>query len=201
MPHDLRLEPFTTSHLEGFASLTDDPEVLRFTRFPDPPEPGFPRAWLDRYERGRRAGSCEAFAVLGADGAFLGVGLAPHIDRPAAEAELGYVIAPGARGRGVATETVRRLTRWAFDEQALLRLTLIIDVANTGSQKVAQRCGYVREGLQRNAFVKPGVRSDALVYSRLPSDPEPDPAPAPQAPATPASGAPHDSRSSGGGTL
>ncbi|HWH93846.1 MAG TPA: GNAT family N-acetyltransferase [Baekduia sp.] len=193
MDPDVRLEPFTAAHLDAFTALTEDPDVRRFTRFPDPPDPGFPAAWLARYQRGRADGTREAFAILdGAGGAFLGLALAPHIDRDAAEAELGYVVAPAARGRGVATAAVLRLTRWAFDEQRLERLTLIVDIANVGSQKVAERCGYVRDGMMRNAYVKPGVRADTIIYSRLPTDPEPSSA---------ASGAPHAARSSGGGTL
>jgi RimJ/RimL family protein N-acetyltransferase len=66
---------------------------------------------------------------------------------------------------------VALLTRWAFDEQRLERLTLVVDVANAASRKVAERCGYVRDGVLRNAYVKPGVRADTIIYSRLRNDP------------------------------
>jgi RimJ/RimL family protein N-acetyltransferase len=198
MDPDVRLEPFTAAHLGAFAALAEDPDVRRFTRFPDPPDPGFPAAWWARYERGRAEGTCEAFAIADAGGAFLGLALAPHIDREAAEAELGYVVAAAARGRGIATAAVRQLTRWAFDVRGLERLTLIVDVANAGSQKVAERCGYVREGVLRNSYVKPGLRADTIIYARLRTDPEPA---RPAQRASAASGAPHAARSSGGGTL
>jgi RimJ/RimL family protein N-acetyltransferase len=188
----LRLVPFTAAHLDAFAALADDPDTLRFTRFPDPPEPGFPAEWLARYEQGRRAGTREAFAIVDADAAgdaagapFLGLALAVDIDRAGAEAELGYVVAPAARGRGIATAALRALTRWAFEDQDLARATLIIDVANAGSQKVAERCGYALERVDRDAEVKPGRRADLLVYAL----------------SSAASGAPQASRSSGGGIL
>jgi len=171
MEPDVRLEPFAPAHLDAFAALAEDPDVLRYTRFPDPPDPAFPAAWWARYEQGRAEGTREAFAIVDAGrDAFLGLALAPHIDREAAEAELGYVVAPAARGRGVATAAVQLLTRWAFDEQHLERVTLIVDVDNVGSQKVAERCGYHRDGVLRNAYVKPGVRADTIVYSRLAID-------------------------------
>ncbi|MCW2982809.1 MAG: GCN5-related N-acetyltransferase [Conexibacter sp.] len=187
----LRLVPFTAAHLGALAALAEDPDTLRFTRFPDPPQPGFPAEWLARYEEGRRAGTREAFAILDADadahaGAeLLGLALAVDIDRAGAEAELGYVVAPAARGRGVATAALRALTRWAFEDQDLARATLIIDAQNAGSQKVAERCGYALERVDRDAEVKPGRRSDLLVYAR----------------SSAASGAPQASRSSGGGIL
>jgi RimJ/RimL family protein N-acetyltransferase len=168
---DARLTPFGATHLADFAALADDPDVRRFTRFPDPPEPGFPAAWLARYEDGRREGTREAFAIEDArDGTFLGLALAVAIDAEAGEAELGYTVAPAARGRGVATAAVAALTRWAFEERALVRLTLVVEVANVASTRVAERCGYVMEGVRRNAYVKPGRRADTAVYARLRGD-------------------------------
>ena len=97
-------------HLGAIADLVSDPEVLRFTRVPDHPDPDFARRWIERYAAGRRDGSCEGFAAVGESGAFLGLALAPHIDREAREAELGYIVATAARGRGVATANLAALT-------------------------------------------------------------------------------------------
>jgi RimJ/RimL family protein N-acetyltransferase len=171
----LRLEPLSERHLDAVAAVVLDPDVRRFTRFPEPPDPGFPARWIARYEAGRRDGTRIAFAAVDpADGTFLGTGLAPEIDREARELELGYLVAPAARGRGVATEILRRMTGWAFDEAGALRAQLLIDVDNVASQRVAERCGYVREGVLRSLHLKDGLRTDTVVYSRLPSDPEPD---------------------------
>jgi RimJ/RimL family protein N-acetyltransferase len=168
-----RLEPLAERHLGGLAALLADPEALRFTRVPEPPPAGFARDWIARYERGREDGASEGFAAVDGDGRFLGVGLVPHIDRAAREVELGYIVAREARGRGAGSEILRRLTRWAFDELGALRIFLIIDVTNGASERVAERCGYVREGVLRSLHLKQDVRIDAGVWSRLPSDPEP----------------------------
>jgi RimJ/RimL family protein N-acetyltransferase len=172
MPH-LRLELFTAEHLDGMKALVFDPDVRRFTGFPEPPDLEFPRRWLDSYEAGRREGTREAFAAVDPAGRFLGLALAPAITLTAQEAELGYVVAPGARGQGVGTEMLRQLTRWGFDRLGALRLALQIDATNGASLEVARRCGYVREGVKRNAYVKRGVRADMVQLARLPSDPEP----------------------------
>jgi RimJ/RimL family protein N-acetyltransferase len=182
----VRLVPFTAAHLAAFAPMTTDPDVLRFTRFPDPPRPEFPREWLARYDAGRADGTKEAFAIHPADGddELLGVALAVEIDRAAGEAELGYLVAPAARGRGVATAAVSLLTRWALDE-GLTRLVLLIAADNPGSRTVAERCGYALERIDPDAELRPGRRGELCVYVR----------------GSDASGAPQDSRSSGGGTL
>jgi RimJ/RimL family protein N-acetyltransferase len=185
MPPAVRLVPFTADHLEAFAPMTADRDVLRYTRFPDPPEPEFPRTWLARYEAGRASGTKEAFAILGEDDALLGVALAVEIDRATGEAELGYLVAPAARGRGVATAAVAQLTDWALRDQGLARVVLLIAADNAASRTVAERCGYLLEGIDEDAELRPGIRGAMATYAL----------------SSAASGAPHDSRSSGGGTL
>jgi RimJ/RimL family protein N-acetyltransferase len=167
----VRLEPFAEDHLPALDALIADPVTVRFTRIPEPTPPGFPRLWLDMYEKGRRDGTREAFAALDDDGTFLGLALAPEIDRDAREVELGYMVAPDARGRGVATALLRALTTWAF-EQGALRAALIINADNPASERVAARCGYVREGVMRSIHLKGAQRVDATLWSRLPSDPD-----------------------------
>ena len=162
---ELRLEPLGPAHLEGFADVLNDPDVLRFTRVPDPPPEGFAADWARRYaeaDDGRRA-----WAAIGEDGAFLGLGLAPQVNREGRELELGYLVAPQARGRGVATEILRRLTDWAFGEWGALRVWLVIDAENPASRAVAERCGYEHEGTLRSSHLKQGRRIDAEIWARL----------------------------------
>jgi RimJ/RimL family protein N-acetyltransferase len=168
---DLRLVPLGEEHLDDVRALLEDAEVLHFTRIPEPPPEDFPQRWVERYERGRRDGTCEGFAAVDGD-RFLGLALAPTIDREGGEVELGYIVPRDARGRGVATEMLRQLTRWAFDEAGALRIVLVIDVENPASERVAERCGYVREGVMRSIHLKQGMRVDSAIWSRLPSDPD-----------------------------
>ena len=62
------------------------------------------------------------------------------------------------------------MTRWAFATAGAHRVYLIISVDNPASEKVAERCGYVREGVMRSIHLKDGVRVDASLWSRLPTD-------------------------------
>lgn len=165
------LELFGERHLPALEAMLGDPDVLRFTRVPLPPPDDFAREWMARYEHARRDGTREAFAALDERGETVGLALAPEIDVAAREAELGYLVAPEARGRGFAQAMLRELTRWAFEDLGLLRVHLIIDVANGASLQVARRCGYLHEGTLRSTFVKPGApRADVTLWSRLASD-------------------------------
>jgi RimJ/RimL family protein N-acetyltransferase len=171
----VRLEPLNEAHLRAVRAMLSDPDVLRFTRVPDPTPDDFPKTWLAAYEAGRRDGTREAFAALDGDGRLVGLGLAFGIDRAEGEAELGYIVTPEARGRGLGTAILRALTDWAFAATGVRRLRLVVDVENPASLRVAERSGYVREGVMRSVHAKNGRRMDAVLLSRLPSDPAPPP--------------------------
>jgi RimJ/RimL family protein N-acetyltransferase len=165
-----RLEPLAARHLEGLAELGRDPDVQRFTYVPTPWEEGFERTWLEGYERAPE-GTRAAFAILEEEsGEFVGFAALVRIDPDAREAEAGYIVSRRARGHGVAVRALRLLTEWALDELALERVELRITPENMASIRVAERCGYVREGVLRSMHFKQGARSDLAVYSRLPSD-------------------------------
>jgi len=167
---EIRLEPLDGRHLDGVCDLVADPEVLQYTRIPEPPPDDFAQSWIASYEAGRDDGTRAGFAAVTGDGEFVGIGLAPTIEREDRELELGYIVPAHARGRGVATEILRQLTAWAFGEVGAMRAYLIIDVENRASERVAQRCGYVQEGVMRSIHLKQGRRVDAGLWSRLPSD-------------------------------
>lgn len=71
------------------------------------------------------------------------------------KAEIGYDLAEAARGNGYATEALRALKEWALPRADVRSLFATIEPANTPSQAVIARAGFVRvseeldeEGLQ-----------------------------------------------------
>jgi len=167
---EVRLVPLGDEHLPDVAALVADADVVRFTRFPAPLPPGFIDQWYARYRDGREDGTCRAFAIVDAADAFLGLALAVRIDSEAREAELGYMLAPGARGRGIATQALRQLSAWAFGTLGARRLQLLISVENQASSRVAERSGFVLEGVLRSLYLKQDLRSDTELWSLLPTD-------------------------------
>jgi RimJ/RimL family protein N-acetyltransferase len=168
----IRLEPLAEQHLPGLAALGHDVDVQRYTYVPSPWVDGFERTWLARYERGHEDRSRAGFAIVDeADGAFLGLIALVQIDREGREAEAGYIVAPQARGRGIAARALRLLTDWALQELELERVELRITAGNVASERVAERSGFLREGVLRSVHFKQGLRTDLAVYSRLSSDP------------------------------
>lgn len=160
----LRLDPLGPEHVADLLETMADPEVLRFTRTPVPMPEGWVQEWLGRFDGRERM----AWAIV-LEGRFAGYAVTGPIDREGSEVELGYAVAPWARGRGVATETLRRTTRWALD-QGLQRVTVCISVGNPASSRVAQRVGYTFEGVLRSVHHRNGERVDLQSWSILPGE-------------------------------
>jgi RimJ/RimL family protein N-acetyltransferase len=85
--------------------------------------------------------------------------------------EVGFGLAPWARGRGLMSRAVRLAVAWAFD-------TLHVDVAlwraavgNWPSRRVAWACGFRVEGSVRRLLEARGLRQDGWVGSLLRGEP------------------------------
>lgn len=86
------------------------------------------------------------------------------------EAEIGYWVRQGARGRGVASTAVRTMAAFAFNELQLARTSLRIRLDNASSRRAADRAGARFEGILRHGIVNGDARFDAALYSLLPVD-------------------------------
>ena len=167
----ISLVPIAPEHVDAFEVLGNDPLVQRFTRVPDPFGRSEAEWWIGLYEQGWEEGSRAGFAIVErSGGAFVGMIAFVRLQLELGEAEVGYIVAPQARGRGVATRALALLSGWGFRELGLERIELRAELTNPASLKVAERCGFVREGTVRNVHLKAGRRGDMALYSRLASD-------------------------------
>ena len=85
--------------------------------------------------------------------------------------ELGYVIHDRHEwGKGYASAGLKLLTDRLFDERPkVVRHQLTIECGNTGSWKVAERCGFAREGILRSAGFGDDP-AETFIYSRVRRD-------------------------------
>ena len=84
---------------------------------------------------------------------------------------VGYWVAARARGRGVAADALRALSRWAFESLGLGRVELVTDPENIASQRVAEKAGFQREAVLRSILLnRDGSRRDGVMFSLLPED-------------------------------
>ena len=167
----IRLRPFAERDIADAHRATQDQLIAAHTHVPERQTLDDLRAWVAKHEPDRLAGRELAFAIAAVDDdAFLGCVSLLRFNWPDRCGEIGYYLAPWARGRGVMTRAVHLLSRWGLTELHLARLALIADDDNATSQAVAERCGFTREGLLRSYEERKGRRHDVVVFSLLPGD-------------------------------
>lgn len=164
----ITLRPWTRDDIPAIVRCCNDPLLPRFIPvLPVPYSESDAEQFIARgsepLELHLAIADADGGAVLGS----VGVAIKPH---DPAIAEIGYWLAAEARGRGAATRALVLLSRWALRELALARLQLTTDVENTKSQRVAERGGFVREGILRAWYDRRGERRDAVMFSLVPSE-------------------------------
>jgi|tagenome__1003787_1003787.scaffolds.fasta_scaffold20763992_2 RimJ/RimL family protein N-acetyltransferase len=165
------LRPFQPEDYEAASAGREDPESARWVNaLPF----GDAESMAAAGEAERRAGHILHLCAIGEDGRFLGEVVLCRRTVEMAEvdvAEIAYVVAPEARGRGIASQAVRLVTEWAFAELGVKRAEVSVHPDNAASRRVAEKAGFQFEGVLRSLKLIRGVRVDACRYSRLPADP------------------------------
>ena len=159
------LEP---ADVPAIAAACVDPEIARFTtEIPQPYTEADASGYVAFAADEWRTGTTRPLAIADDRTAtFLGA-----IDvRLGDEGSIGYWVAPGARCRGVATRALRLLSRWAVTHGGVERLVLTTHPENVASQRVAEKAGFVREGVLRSHMAYRECRRDSVLFSLLPSD-------------------------------
>jgi RimJ/RimL family protein N-acetyltransferase len=164
---DLVLREWSEADVPALVVACNDPEIARWI-------PVIPRPYTEEHAlsfvRGESTGAPEhSFAIEAHDTMVGAIGMSLNSLRY--KGTIGYWVAAQARGNGVCTRAVRVVARWGLDELDLQRLDLITDPDNIGSQRVAEKVGFVREGVMRAHLRHPDGRvRDSVLFSLLPGE-------------------------------
>jgi aminoglycoside 6'-N-acetyltransferase len=164
------LRRFGPADLAAFAAYRSDPEIARYQGW-TPPYP-IERAGRMLGELAREhpdtAGEWFQFAVALADTDELigDCGVHVPLEEPR-QAEIGFTFAADRHGRGYATEAVRRLLDYLFDDRGKHRVVAACDARNVRSAALLRRVGMRREGLLRQGVWAKGEWTDEELFAVL----------------------------------
>ena len=162
------LRRFNLEDAAAVARACDDPDTARFIpNMPSPYTEADARTYLEHCDHRWETDGGGPLAIVAADnGRLLGA-----IDVRVAEiGTIGYWVDARERGRDVATRALRLLSRWAVIEGGVERLELTTHPENLASQRVAEKAGFVREGVLRSHMRFAEGRRDSVLFSLLPGD-------------------------------
>jgi len=79
--------------------------------------------------------------------------------------EIGWTLAPGARGQGYATEAARAVLGLARDQLGFTRVEARLDARNQASAAICERLGMQFEGVLRNNMYLKGEWTSEAIYA------------------------------------
>jgi len=123
------------------------------------------RSWLRAQVQAFNEQKWFEFAIVDAEGHYLGQCGLNQFDQANRRCNLGYWVRSSATGRGVATRAVLMARDWGFQHTNLARIEVVIAVGNRASLRVAEKAGAEREGVLRHRLVLSGGPQDAVMLS------------------------------------
>jgi RimJ/RimL family protein N-acetyltransferase len=161
------LKQLDESYFEETWAASRDEETRRFTHTHAEFTPEQVREFLRT-----RPGQVDRadWAIL-QDGEYLGEVVLMDLDAANESIEFRIALAgPHAFGRGYGTEAVRLVLDFAFERVGVHRVGLDVADYNPRAQHVYEKCGFVVEGVQREAILWEGKRYDSVLMSVLATD-------------------------------
>ena len=88
-----------------------------------------------------------------------------HIDWSVPSADITFFIDKEYEGKGLMTEVVRKLLRFAFEQLSIEKIRLRTAMDNYATQRLARKCGLRREGDLRSEYRRPsGELVDVMLF-------------------------------------
>ena len=158
------LRPLRVDDAPAFAAaFVDDPELGTLVGFEKDPD----EAWFrESFDGDSDAGFALAVTADGAD-TLLGIVVVHHVEPDHGRAEIGFWLAPEARGAGLGTRAVTLLVDCLFDHRWLRRLELTTTPDNAAALALAESLGFTREGVLRRRTVERGRAVDIVWFGLL----------------------------------
>lgn len=99
------------------------------------------------------------------------IGIHFHAHDPL-QAEIGYTFHHLYHGQGYATEALKKITDFLFDELDKGRISASVDPRNLPSVKLMERLGFRQQTHLKESYYMHGVWQDELIFARLKEDRE-----------------------------
>ncbi|MFI4984082.1 MAG: GNAT family N-acetyltransferase [Rickettsiales bacterium] len=169
---DIKLRDLMLGDKERYFEMMSDPEVTKFLSDEDVPTSVSQAEEEIKFWGGlfyRKQSVFWAVAETSSD-QFIGTVGYNTWNYSNKRAEISYDLMRAYWRKGIMTRALNNALIFGFKEMDLLRIEARTMVDNIPSQKILEKVGFKREGLQRNYRVIRGEPIDVVLYGLTPSD-------------------------------
>jgi RimJ/RimL family protein N-acetyltransferase len=165
------LRPVDEGDYEALAVAMADPDVVRLTGSHGEIGEEKAREWYRT--RRDQTDRLDLAIVDKAAGVVVGEAVLNEWDPDNQSCNFRILIGPSGQGRGLGTEATRLIVGYGIEQLRLHRISLGVYAFNPRAQRAYEKCGFVREGVHRDALHWEGAWHDAISMAILATDPRP----------------------------
>ncbi len=166
---DLRLEQLSQLHFEGLFASLNHLETRKLTGTHATFKPEEVHQFLARLPS--RDDRADWAVIRQSDNVFLGEIVLNDLDLDNQSMNFRIGLVPEYLGQGYGTQATRAVVTYGFDQVKLHRISLGVYAFNPRAQRVYEKCGFIREGIERQALFWDGQWVDQIIMSVLSTDP------------------------------
>jgi [ribosomal protein S5]-alanine N-acetyltransferase len=163
---EIRLRKFKKSDAARLAELADNEKISSNLRdgFPHP----FTLKHAEEILRKFMAFDPPGFFAIEFKGEHVGnISLMKGKDVYRKSAEIGYFVGEAYWNKGIATAAVNLITEYGFKNLDIVRIHTGVFEHNLASQRVLEKCGFVKEGVFESAVYKNGKFWNEVRYAKF----------------------------------
>ncbi|HLN21650.1 MAG TPA: GNAT family protein [Bacteroidales bacterium] len=164
---DLLLRPWLSSDAHSLALIANNKKIADNLRdaFPHPYSFQDAVRWLDMVIPQNIPAK---FFAIEKEGRLTGsIGIVTKDDIYRKCCEIGYFIREDEWGKGIATQAIRIIAKYAFANFDIVRLYAEPFSDNAGSRKALEKAGFKHEATLRQNVIKNGIVKDSCIYGLL----------------------------------
>lgn len=155
------MRKLTKADAQDMYSYSSRYEVTKYLLWHPHESLSYTKRYLDEVMRQYKAHNFFDFAVVSKEnGRMIGTCGFTRLDTLNHSAEIGYVLSPDYWGRGMASEAVSMILRFAFCNLGLHRVEARYMPMNLASQRVMEKSGMLFEGVEREGIYVKGSYQD-----------------------------------------
>ena len=167
----LLIRRLTLADAEDMYAYASRQEVTQYLLWSPHPDREFTHQYLKYILSEYKKGNFYDYAIeYRGENRMIGTVGFTEIDRANHKCEIGYVINPDYRGKGIATEALWALIEYAFEKMDMERVEAHYMVGNDASLRVMEKCHMKREGVFRCFLLVKDLYRDVGVCAILKSE-------------------------------
>jgi ribosomal-protein-alanine N-acetyltransferase len=168
----LLIRPLAPDDAAAVDEIFADRQTRRWLALPPESSPVDGASWCTTLAGERQASGDGAHhgVVRREDNRLVGCLWAKHTDWAARSTDVSFAVSPASRGFGIAAEALDAVCVTLILEHGMQRVELRVVPGNTAARRVAEKAGFVYEGLLRNAGHVQSGRVDLEMWSLVAAD-------------------------------